>query len=351
MDSLRVLEVCRAATCAADGAGTVICGICHDIEVEVGDIDLAIEEGLHGASRAAWHTAARSALPDNALVSADNSPDYLRSVLFAVREFGAAFDRYMELHEFHFDGNMPAYGRGVFPSVVPRNGSNFEEVLQLRLEVNHAAGRAMMAPKVTNCYMAVQGSGMIDVIAAWQSIEDPHPVLEPKNVTGLVAMMVGRLEAMIAEAEANRPPSFGPQALHPLIWGAAGRLWQGGHRRRAVQAAAEALITQVKSLTGRYDLQETPLWQNVLSEKPPEPDKPRLRWPGDPTDLSVKTMNDGLRQFAPGVQMTIRNSATHVDEELGEQDALERLATLSLLARWVDTCELYEHSGGGPDRG
>jgi len=51
-------------------------------------------------------------------------------------------------------------------------------------------------------------------------------------------------------------------------------------------------------------------------------------------------MNDSLRQFAPGVQMTIRNSAAHGSEELSQQEALERLATLSLLARWVDGCRM-----------
>jgi hypothetical protein len=53
-------------------------------------------------------------------------------------------------------------------------------------------------------------------------------------------------------------------------------------------------------------------------------------------------MNDGLRQLAPGVHMTIRNPATHSTDELGEQEALERLAVLSLLARWVDDCRLDE---------
>jgi hypothetical protein len=44
----------------------------------------------------------------------------------------------------------------------------------------------------------------------------------------------------------------------------------------------------------------------------------------------------------PGVQMTIRNSAAHGVGELDEQAALERLTTLSLLARWLDECDLVE---------
>jgi uncharacterized protein (TIGR02391 family) len=119
-------------------------------------------------------------------------------------------------------------------------------------------------------------------------------------------------------------------------------LWRDGHYRSAVAASAEALIGQVKSLTGRNDIAETSLWQEAFSEKPPEMGKPRLRWPGSPTDRNVKSMADGLRQFAPGVQMTIRNGVAHGTEELGEQLALEMLATLSLLARWLDECSLVE---------
>ncbi len=54
-------------------------------------------------------------------------------------------------------------------------------------------------------------------------------------------------------------------------------------------------------------------------------------------------MSDGLRQYAPGVQMTIRNMVIHTSDELSEQAALERLAALSLLAGWIDQCELNEY--------
>lgn len=100
----------------------------------------------------------------------------------------------------------------------------------------------------------------------------------------------------------------------------------------------------MKSLTGRNDLPETALWQETFSASEAEPGKPRLRWPGKQEDRDVKAMNGGLRQFAPGVQMTIRNGAAHGTDEMPEQLALERLAVLSLLARWVDECDLVEHS-------
>lgn len=98
----------------------------------------------------------------------------------------------------------------------------------------------------------------------------------------------------------------------------------------------------VKNRTGRNDVAETALWQEAFSDKDPQLGRPRLRWPGDPADRGVNSMNAGLRQFAPGVQMTIRNTAAHGMDELGEQVALEQLAVLSLLARWLDDCELAE---------
>jgi hypothetical protein len=121
--------------------------------------------------------------------------------------------------------------------------------------------------------------------------------------------MIGRLDQLIIKAEAEAPPQIGAAAMHPLIWGAAGRLWRDRHFRQAVSAAAEAPIAQVKTRTDRNDVSDTALWQETFSDKDPLPGKPRLRWPGNPADRDVKSVNDGLRQLAPGLQMTIRNPA------------------------------------------
>ncbi|AHD24344.1 hypothetical protein Y013_26480 (plasmid) [Rhodococcus pyridinivorans SB3094] len=56
----------------------------------------------------------------------------------------------------------------------------------------------------------------------------------------------------------------------------------------------------------------------------------------------MKSMNEGLRQFTAGMQLTIRNSAAHDTGEMLQQDALERLAVLSVVARLVDQCDLIE---------
>ncbi|MGW5312921.1 TIGR02391 family protein, partial [Nocardia thailandica] len=78
----------------------------------------------------------------------------------------------------------------------------------------------------------------------------------------------------------------------------------------------------------------------AATTRPPQPNI--MPYNRSRRETRSKSMNDGLRQFAPGAQMTIRNSAAHSTEKMSEQDALERLGALSLLARWVDTCDRVE---------
>ena len=103
------------------------------------------------------------------------------------------------------------------------------------------------------------------------------------------------------------PPTVDMAQMHPAVWGQTARLWRDGHYRQAVSAAADAVVQLAKSRTGRNDIPDTSQWQQAFSKDDPQPGKPRLRWPGHQTDQTVKSMNEGLRNFAPGAQMTIRN--------------------------------------------
>lgn len=273
-------------------------------------------------------------------MEARKNPKYLRALIGEVEEFRAALDRFVELHHVN-DGS---FGRGVLPAVSPRDEAGTDVIESRRAEVARSAGRAATATALTNLKVRVEGVGVIDPIAGWYTITQPKPILEPGDIFAACDQMIGRLESMAMLAEAEAPPELGAAAMHPLVWGAAQGLWASGHFREAVRSAAEHLVTHVKVLTGRNSTPETSLWQATFSDKDPVPGQPRLRWPGDPQDRTVKSMNDGLRLLAPGVQMTVRNPATHGVEDLNEQEALERLAVLSLLARWVDQCELIEEA-------
>ncbi|MGY1618868.1 TIGR02391 family protein [Geodermatophilus sp. SYSU D00691] len=271
-------------------------------------------------------------------MEAERDPNYLKALAEAVTDFRDALSDLLELYtEF---GTRTA--RGVAPSVVPREASDPQEIKRRKSRVSRAAGRASEATKLTNAFIHAHGHGLIDPIAAWLNMTQPKPLLEPDDVFTACDSILGRLDAMMLRAQSEAPPRTGPAGMHPLVWGAARRLWLDGHIRQAVTGACEALIGQVKVVTGRNDVAETSLWQQVFSKDAPEPGKPRLRWPGPPTDQTVKTMNDGLRQYAPGVQLLIRNPAVHTTVEMTEQEGLEQLAALSLLARWMENCTLDE---------
>jgi hypothetical protein len=50
-----------------------------------------------------------------------------------------------------------------------------------------------------------------------------------------------------------------------------------------------------------------------------------------------------------GCFAAIRNIASHTLDEPPEQEALERLAALSVFARMIDEAELTRNDEGGPD--
>ncbi len=276
-------------------------------------------------------------------MEARKNPEYLKSVAQAVEDFRAALVEFLELHvPNEGPGGLGGLARGIAPAVFPRDGADPEEITRLQEKVSRLAGRAAAAVPLTGISLGVQNVGVVDPITSWHTITRPKPLLEAPDVLNACDQALGRLDGLILQAEAERPPSVGAEAMHPVVWGAAARLWRDGHFREAVAGASESVVAMVKTRTRRNDVSATDLWRQTFSDKDPRSGQPRLRWPGDPNDQDVKTMNSGLLSFAPGVQMTIRNSAAHGLGELDEQSALERLAALSLLARWVDECDLVE---------
>lgn len=139
-------------------------------------------------------------------------------------------------------------------------------------------------------------------------------------------------------------PVMAADALHPTVWNAASNLWSDGHFGQAVQRAATFLNAHVQDLLGRHDVSDATLMQQAFSPAAPEPGKPRLRWPGKDDDLTVKAMRGGIMNFAQGCFMAIRNPATHGTDTHSRQVWLEQLATLSTLARWIDSCEVERAS-------
>ena len=262
--------------------------------------------------------------------------EYLEFLAGHLDEFISAFEEFMTHHvENSGFGGMAV---GMAPAVLPKDNSDKARVRVLTDELNRLAGALMDLSSVTGVRLAVRGAGMLDPFVNWQRMLEPKPLLDAPVVRGCCLQAAGRLEGLKAKAEALSSPAIEPSLLHPLVWASAQRLWNDGHLRQAVAASAEAVSGQMKQLTGRNNASDTSLWQQAFAVTDPQEGKPRLRWPGDPDDQDVKTMRAGLLNFAPGVNMVIRNPATHVAEDFTEQDGLEQLATLSVLARFVDRC-------------
>ncbi|MFF1830676.1 TIGR02391 family protein [Paenarthrobacter sp. NPDC058040] len=250
--------------------------------------------------------------------------------------FLSTFEEFMAHHV--ENTGLGGFAVGMAPAVLPRDGADKKLVRTLTDELNRLAGALMDLSNVTQVRMVVQGAGVLDPFVNWQRILEPKPLLDADVVRGCCLQAAGRLEGLKAKSAALSAPSIEPSLLHPLVWAAAQRLWNDGHLRQAVAAAAEAVSAQMKQLIGRNNASDTSLWQQAFAAADPQPGKPRLRWPGDADDQDVKTMQSGLLSFAPGVNMVIRNPATHVSADFTEQDGLEQLATLSVLARLVDGC-------------
>lgn len=132
-------------------------------------------------------------------------------------------------------------------------------------------------------------------------------------------------------------PELSAAKLHPWIWDGASSLWRSGHFREAVEGAIRKLNAETQNKLGRRDVSETDLFNQAFSEQAPSPKNPRLHRMPDDDSKTFKSVQRGARVFAEGVFAGIRNPLAHeADQEMPEQQALEYLAALSVLARWVD---------------
>lgn len=183
------------------------------------------------------------------------------------------------------------------------------------------------------------------------TLQQPPQLLAPVVPGRTVDVMTGvvlcqealgriRTDAETLDKLGSRAPSLVADQLHEDVWEAAARRWEAGNFSDAVQRAATFLNARIQDETGRHDLSDSELMREVFSLSPPAPRKPRLIWPGVDTDLSVRAMRVGLLSYSQGIFSAIRNITTHSVNEIAPQVALEQLAALSVMARWVDGCEL-----------
>jgi uncharacterized protein (TIGR02391 family) len=147
-------------------------------------------------------------------------------------------------------------------------------------------------------------------------------------------------EAELREKLGDDAPTLSAGYLHPWVWEGARSLWQSGHYREAVAAAARKVNAETQNKVGRRDLSEVKLFNDIFSPKP-APGRPRLRLTDDDGGKTYENVHRGAMVFADGCYTAIRNPAAHeVQEELPEDEALEQLAAFSVLARWIDQAKV-----------
>jgi hypothetical protein len=94
---------------------------------------------------------------------------------------------------------------------------------------------------------------------------------------------------------------------------------------------------QARTKTGKPDLDESAAG-DLFSKDDPKEGMPRLRFPDvDRQDPKTwDTLHQGVLHFTKGAFLALRNPRSHHISVSDEQQALEELATFSLIARWID---------------
>jgi uncharacterized protein (TIGR02391 family) len=146
----------------------------------------------------------------------------------------------------------------------------------------------------------------------------------------------------LAEAFETAGPKLDATTLHPWVWQPAASAWEAGNYEDAVDAAGRNVNSRLRAKVGRRDLGEGKLLAQVFSPSPPDEGNPRLRLdlPKGIGMESVRSLYGGIIAFGQGWYQAVRNPLAHEATEnvaMSEHEALEALAALSLLARWIDT--------------
>ena len=163
---------------------------------------------------------------------------------------------------------------------------------------------------------------------------------EAEELIGTIDMMTKYQQILGPEG-----PVLVAESLHPWIWDAAMKLWDSGYYKQAVEHAWNNLVQHTQNKTGSKST-GTKLYSSIFKYKPND-DRP-LWFP----QIREKTedwtsAHQGAHHYGMGCALRIRNLTAHTTDELDEQKALEYLAALSVLARWVYEATVLRNPLGG----
>jgi hypothetical protein len=180
-----------------------------------------------------------------------------------------------------------------------------------------------------------------DYQTSWGIDQPPVPgdvLLSQTNIQRAIGLVVDQEEWVVRLAPDT--PVLRADLLHPWVWDPAKTFWESKHFQKAVDVAANSINAHTQTLIERDDIADADLMNQAFTEKPKSGEK-YLRLPGDPNNRTVKSRNNALRPYAAGCFAGMRNPAVH--EHVGswtEEKAFEYLVALSVLARWVEECDV-----------
>ncbi|MET9051776.1 TIGR02391 family protein [Streptomyces bacillaris] len=154
---------------------------------------------------------------------------------------------------------------------------------------------------------------------------------------------LGRAGSEEEVADFLRPdsPSLAAGALHPWVWEPAAPLWAAQAHQDAVLTAARTVNRRLQQKLSRHDIGEMDLCMQSFDLKQPTESKPRLRFDGDRSTPTWRARQEGAKYFSAGAFLGIRNLAAHQEKVTWtEQEALEYLASFSVVARWIEECSV-----------
>lgn len=247
--------------------------------------------------------------------------------MFSLRSVpGSTVERLHGLHKFAQDGGITSWSEfqrwreeaiGLLRAILPNGHDRLDHLARYPTHSSYQRNRGYVPSGTPSESVELQSK--VEVLA---------------NVLGGILV---ELDARYASL-----PHLDVTELHPWV-SAVADLWHGGHHRQAVDEASRAIEIRLQNKLGRKDLTGTDLVTQAFRSDPPREGEARLRFPEfEPGTLAWKDAHEGAMNFARGCMMRIRNLLEHHDDEPTEQVALEYLAALSLLARWIAEADVQE---------
>ena len=188
---------------------------------------------------------------------------------------------------------------------------------------------------------------------------DPRSVLLVSASPSMAIATTNRLMGILEKQEdfqqifGHGGPTLAANELHPWVWNAVASLWGDGHYEPAVHEAAKAVELHTQLKVGRRNLSGKKLYSTAFAKDDPIPGGARLRFrhiDGSERPDAWTSAHEGAQHLGMGCAQGIRNPQAHPSENISEQEALEQLAALSVLARWVDECEVVSVTGGAAEK-